>query len=29
MKAGLAHDTFVEAFRITKDKQNFKENFIT
>lgn len=29
MKAGLSHDTFIEAFKITKDKQNFKETMLT
>lgn len=25
MRAGLSHDVFVEAYKITKDKQNFKD----
>lgn len=29
MRAGLSHDTFLEAYRITKDKQNFRETFLT
>jgi DNA replication licensing factor MCM7 len=29
MRAGLAHDTFLEAYNITKDKQNFKESFLS
>jgi hypothetical protein len=29
MKAGLTHDTYLEAFLISKDKQNFKESFLT
>ena len=29
MRAGLAHDTYLEAFSITKDKQNFKESFLS
>ena len=29
MRAGLIHDTYLEAFKITKDKQNFKESFLT
>ena len=29
MRAGLIHDTYLEAFRISRDKQNFKESFLT
>jgi DNA replication licensing factor MCM7 len=29
MRAGLAHDTYLEAFRVSKDKQNFKDSFLT
>lgn len=29
MRNGLAHDTYLEAFKISKDKQNFKESFLT
>lgn len=29
MRNGLAQDTYLEAFKITKDKQNFKESFLT
>jgi DNA replication licensing factor MCM7 len=29
MRAGLSHDTFLEAYRISKDKQNFRETFLT
>lgn len=29
MRAGLSHDTFLEAFNISKDKQNFKESFLS
>jgi len=29
MRTGvLTHDTYLEAFSITKDKQNFKESFL-
>jgi DNA replication licensing factor MCM7 len=29
MRAGaLTHDTFLEAYNISKDKQNFKESFL-
>jgi len=24
-----SHDTYLEAFKVTKDKQNFKESFLT
>jgi DNA replication licensing factor MCM7 len=29
MRAGLAHDTYLEAYNISKDKQNFKESFLS
>ena len=29
MRAGLSHDTYLEAFRVSKDKQNFKDSFLT
>ena len=29
MRAGLSHETFIEAFKISKDKQNFKETMLT
>lgn len=29
IRAGLAHDTYLEAFNINKDKQNFKESYLT
>lgn len=29
MRAGLAHDTHVEAYKITKDKVNFKEYMLS
>jgi DNA replication licensing factor MCM7 len=29
MRAGLHHDTYLEAFKVTKDKQNFKESFLS
>ena len=29
MKSGLNHDTFVEAYTIRKDKQNFKETLLS
>jgi len=29
MRAGLAHDTFLEAFSISKDKQNFRESYLS
>jgi DNA replication licensing factor MCM7 len=29
MRAGLAHDTYLDCFNITKDKQNFKESFFS
>ena len=29
MKAGLSHETFLEAFKIQKDKQNFRETLLT
>ena len=29
MRAGLAHDTFLECFNVSKDKQNFKESFLS
>jgi DNA replication licensing factor MCM7 len=29
MRAGLSHDTFVEAFRVTKDKTNFRETLLS
>jgi hypothetical protein len=28
-KYALTHDTYLEAFAISKDKQNFKESFLT
>jgi DNA replication licensing factor MCM7 len=28
MRAGLSHDVYIEAFKITKDKQNFKDAFL-
>lgn len=28
MRAGLVHDTFIEAYKITKDKQNYRDSFI-
>jgi DNA replication licensing factor MCM7 len=28
-RAALVHDTYLEAFKVTKDKQNFKESFLT
>jgi DNA replication licensing factor MCM7 len=28
MRAGLTQDTYLEAFQVTKDKQNFKESFL-
>ena len=29
MRAGLTHDTYLEAYKIVKDKQNFKESILT
>ena len=29
MRAGLTHDTFIEAFKITKDKENFKDTLLS
>lgn len=29
MRAGLTHDTHLEAFCISKDKQNFKESYLS
>ena len=29
MRAGLTHDTYIEAFKISKDKQNFRETILT
>lgn len=29
MRAGLSHDTFLEAYQIRKDKQNFRETMLT
>lgn len=29
MRAGLAHDTYLECFEVSKDKQNFKESFLS
>ena len=29
MRAGLSHDTYLEAYKITKDKLNFKENMLS
>jgi hypothetical protein len=29
MRSGLNHDTFLEAYKITKDKQNFKETLLS
>ena len=29
MRSGLAHDTYLECYNITKDKQNFKESFLS
>lgn len=29
MRTGLTHDTFLDAFKIVKDKQNFKETLLT
>jgi len=30
MRAGiLTHDTFLEAFMISKDKENYRESFLT
>ena len=26
MRAGLLHDTYLEAYKISKDKQNFKDS---
>ncbi len=29
MRAGLAHDTFLEAYKIEKDKINYRDAFLT
>jgi hypothetical protein len=29
MKQGLIHDTHIEAYKITKDKQNFREYMLS
>ena len=29
MRAGLAHDTYLECFEVSKDKQNFKESYLS
>ena len=29
IRAGLSHDTYIESFRIMKDKQNFKETILS
>lgn len=29
VRAGLTHDTFIDAYKIVKDKQNFKESILT
>ena len=29
MRAGLTHDTYVEAYRIVKDKQNFRDTMLS
>ncbi len=29
MRAGLTHDTYLDAFKITKEKQNFRDTLLT
>lgn len=29
MRSGLAHDTYLDCYEVSKDKQNFKESFLS